>query len=78
MPHRLELQGRRHVQQQHRQQGQEAIGAKAPVKASSQKGSQSLGGSSGKATASTHITSSPLAVAAARPANRWRSPLGVR
>ncbi len=43
---------------------------KAPVKASSQKGSASLGGSSGKATASTNITSKPLAVAAARPANR--------
>ena len=46
----------------------------APVQASSQKGSVSLGGSSGNATASTNITSSPLALAAARPANRWRSP----
>jgi hypothetical protein len=43
---------------------------KAPVKASSQKGSASLAGSSGKATASTNITSSPLAVAAASAANR--------
>ena len=47
---------------------------KAPVKTSSQKGSASYAGSSGKAAASTNITSSPLAVAAARPANRWRSP----
>ena len=47
---------------------------KAPVKASSQKGAASLAGSSRKATASTNITSSPLAEAAARPANRWRSP----
>jgi hypothetical protein len=47
---------------------------KAPVKASSQKGSASLAGSSGKATASTNITSSALAVAAASAASRWRSP----
>ena len=48
---------------------------KAPVQASSQKGSASFGGSSGKATASTNITSSALAVAAASAANRWRLPL---
>jgi len=48
----------------------------AAVKASSQKGSASFGGSSGKATASTNLTSSPLAVAAASAASRWRSPLG--
>ena len=30
MPERLRLQGRRQVQQQHRQQGQEAIGAEGP------------------------------------------------
>jgi len=35
----------------------------AAVKASSQKGSASFGGSSGKATASTNIASSPLVVA---------------
>ena len=45
-----------------------------PVKASSQKGLASFGGSSGKATASTKITSRALAVVAARPANRRHSP----
>ena len=39
----------------------------APVQASSQKGSVSLGGSSNNATASTNITSSPLAVVALAP-----------
>ncbi len=46
----------------------------APVLASSQKGSGSLAGSSRKATASTNITSSALAVAANSAASRWRSP----
>ena len=43
---------------------------KAPVRASSQKGSASYAGSSGKATDSTNSTNSPLAVAAASAANR--------
>jgi hypothetical protein len=47
---------------------------KAPVKASSQKGSTSFGGSSGSATASTNITSRALAVAEAIAVNRWPSP----
>ena len=46
----------------------------APVKDSSQKGLASFGGSSGKATAITNITSSQLAVPAASAASRWRSP----
>jgi hypothetical protein len=46
----------------------------APVKASSQRGSASLGGSSDNATASTNVASSPLAVPAVIAASPWSSP----
>ena len=45
----------------------------APVKASSQRGSASLCGSSDNATASTNVTSSPLAVPAVIAASPWSS-----